>query len=78
MLLERELVREMELTDDEDFLELVEAEAWPRAPRNFRPRQNQFLKWNDKEFRERFRLSKETVSFLIEEISDEISCLKNQ
>ncbi|KAJ8928921.1 hypothetical protein NQ314_018447 [Rhamnusium bicolor] len=66
-----------DLTDDEDFLELVKLEAFPRAPRNFRNRENHFLKWNENEFRERFRLSKETVQLIVDEIRDEISFLKN-
>ncbi|KAJ8964653.1 hypothetical protein NQ314_004724, partial [Rhamnusium bicolor] len=61
-----------------DFLELVELEAFPRAPRNFRNRENHFLKWNENEFRERFRLSKETVQLIVDEIRDEISFLKNK
>lgn len=66
------------LTDDEDFLELIEIEAFPRAPRNFRQRENHFLKWSENEFRERFRLSKGTVELIIDEIADEIVCLKNK
>lgn len=75
-----ELMREdlENLTDDDDFMELIEIEAFPRAPRNFRLRENHFLKWNEEEFRQRFRLSKETVEFIIEEIRDEIVCLKNE
>ncbi|KAG5874082.1 hypothetical protein JTB14_033431 [Gonioctena quinquepunctata] len=52
--LERGL-QELNLTDDEDFLELVELELLPRAPRNFRMRDNNLFKWNDEEFRARFR-----------------------
>lgn len=66
------------LTDDEDFLELFEIEAFPRAPRNFRQRENHFLMWNENEFRERFRLSKGTMGRIIDEIADEIVCLKNE
>ncbi|CAH1981915.1 unnamed protein product [Acanthoscelides obtectus] len=36
----------------------------PRAPRNFRRRVDHFTRWNDEEFRVRFRLSKETVTML--------------
>ncbi|KAJ8970895.1 hypothetical protein NQ314_000982 [Rhamnusium bicolor] len=41
-------------------------------------RENHFLKWNENEFRQRFRLSKETVELIIEEIKDEILCLRNE
>lgn len=67
-----------DLTDDEDFLQLVEIEAFPRAPRIFRQRENHFLKWNENEFRQRFRLSKETVELITGEIRNEIVCLKNE
>lgn len=45
-----------ELTDDEDMLELVHQNV--RAPKNYRQRDNHFEKWNDTEFLQRFRLSK--------------------
>lgn len=76
MNIQRGDLEEMNLTDDEDFLELVELELFPRAPRNFRLRDNHFLKWNDEEFRTRFRLSKVTVQLIIEEITESISCIR--
>jgi hypothetical protein len=39
----------------------------------FRERPNNFEKWNDCDFRNRFRLPKDVVRFIIEEIHDEIS-----
>lgn len=69
-------LQELELTDDEDFLELVELELFPRAVRNFRQRENHFLKWNNDEFVSRFRLSKETVQFIIQEIGENIRCTR--
>lgn len=59
-----------ELTDDEDFLELVL--QVPRAPKIYRDRIDYFTRCSDKDFRIRFRLSKEVVRFLISEISNEI------
>lgn len=74
----REILREFELTDDEDFLELVEIEVFPRRPRQLRQRPNHFDIWNDEEFRARFRLSKNTVSLVVDEIRNNISCIKNE
>jgi hypothetical protein len=39
----------------------------------FRERANNFEKWNDCDFRHQFRLRKDVVRFIIEEIHDEIS-----
>nr|CAH7756686.1 unnamed protein product [Callosobruchus chinensis] len=44
-----------------------------RAPRNFRPRVNHFTRWNDEEFRRRFRLSKETVMVLEQRLHNTIA-----
>lgn len=60
-----------EITDDEDFIELVQQEL--RAPRVFRPRENHFEKWNDEEFKDRFRVSKHVAQYLIDKISHLIS-----
>lgn len=61
------------LTDDEDFLELVNIVRHPRAPRTFRERPDHFTKWNEVEFRNRFRLSKDIVKFVVNVISPSIS-----
>ncbi|KAK9707755.1 hypothetical protein QE152_g27642 [Popillia japonica] len=61
-----------ELTDDEDFLELVEHVRHPRAERVFRERINHYNKWDDVEFK-RFRLSKNVVRHIEDEIGDTIS-----
>lgn len=44
-----------------------------RAPRNFRLRFNNFQRWNDEEFKMRFRLSKETVAMLEERFGEVIA-----
>lgn len=62
-----------EVTDDEDFLELFDNVAHPRAPRVYRQRPDHFNIWNDKDFKARFRLEKPAVRFIIDEISDRIS-----
>ena len=62
-----------ELTDDEDFIELVELVRRPRAQQTFRERPNHFDKWTNDEFKARFRLSKNVVRYLIIEIEDQIS-----
>jgi hypothetical protein len=56
-----------ELTDDEDFFELYQLVQHPRV------RENHFTKCRDVEFKERFRLSKEVVQFVTEEVSEIIS-----
>ncbi|KAF5306061.1 hypothetical protein FQA39_LY09039 [Lamprigera yunnana] len=61
-----------DLTDDEDFLELVEHIVVPRAPRQYQQRPNHFEIWNDKQFITRFRLSKAVVTLITEETELEI------
>ncbi|KAJ8968229.1 hypothetical protein NQ314_002397 [Rhamnusium bicolor] len=58
------------LSDDEDMIDLINIIDHPRAPRQFRNRENQFGKWNDVEFFQRFRVSKDTVNFVLENIQD--------
>lgn len=60
------------LTDDEDFLGLVNAMN-ARRPRTFRERPDQFTRWTDNEFLQRFRLTKNTVANIIESVSPAIS-----
>ncbi|KAI4468974.1 hypothetical protein MML48_2g00018845 [Holotrichia oblita] len=67
-----------DLTDDEDFLELVNIVMHPRQPKVYRERTNEFNKWSDEEFRDRFRLSKPVVEYVINEIADEISSESNR
>ncbi|KAI4455646.1 hypothetical protein MML48_9g00004124 [Holotrichia oblita] len=67
-----------DLTDDEDFLELVNIVVHPRQPKVYRERTNEFNKWSDEEFRDRFRLSKPVVEYVINEIADEISSESNR
>ncbi|KAJ3655893.1 hypothetical protein Zmor_015001 [Zophobas morio] len=62
-----------DLTDDEDFLELLDEVMEPRLPRIFRNRIDPFEIYNDKEFKRRYRLSKDVTNFIINEISPEIS-----
>lgn len=66
------------LIDDEDFLELIEIVQHPRRPRVYRERINHFECWRDHEFIQRFRLSKETIRFVTDCISDEIACKTNK
>lgn len=62
-----------ELSEDEDFLELIHHHIHPRCAKVYRNRPNYFVDFNDREFKVRFRLEKEVVQFIIEQISDEIS-----
>ncbi|KAK4882702.1 hypothetical protein RN001_006021 [Aquatica leii] len=67
-----------ELTEDEDFLELLNLNLYPRIPRVIRERPNHFVKWKDDEFKNKFRLSKPVVRYLIDKISDNIKSLTNK
>lgn len=61
------------ITEDEDFMEVINNVLHPRAPQNFRERPNHINIWNDTEFKARFRLEKDVLMFITEHISDEIS-----
>nr|CAI5847003.1 unnamed protein product [Callosobruchus analis] len=61
------------LTDDDDMLELLDILNRRRARKRYRERINHFKKWNDEEFRQRFRLSKQGVLFVLENITANIS-----
>ncbi|KAK9686011.1 hypothetical protein QE152_g37518 [Popillia japonica] len=67
-----------DLPDDEDFLESVNIVMHPRQPKVYRRRTNEFNKWSDEEFRNRFRLSKPVVEYVTDEIADEISSQSNR
>ncbi|KAL1500732.1 hypothetical protein ABEB36_006179 [Hypothenemus hampei] len=64
-----------DLSDDEDILELVNIELFQnvRAQKVFRIRENHFQKWNDTEFFQRFRLSKNGVRFVLTYIANDIA-----
>ncbi|KAL1488355.1 hypothetical protein ABEB36_014832 [Hypothenemus hampei] len=57
-----------ELTDDKDFLFAVKNIGYERTDRTFHQRTLQFEKWNDEEFLKRFRLSKNNVKFVTDQI----------
>ncbi|KAK9739323.1 hypothetical protein QE152_g9082 [Popillia japonica] len=59
-------------SEDEEMLELVDLIDRQRRRKVFRPRENQFEKWNDLDFIRRFRFSKDGVRFILENITDEI------
>lgn len=58
--------------EDEDFDQLIVMIAFPKKPRIFRPRKDHFTYWRDDEFFNRFRLSKNTVRFIVDLIGDRI------
>ncbi|KAL1492022.1 hypothetical protein ABEB36_012526 [Hypothenemus hampei] len=64
-----------DLSDDEDILELVNIELFQnvRTQKVFRIRENHFQKWNDTEFFQRFRLSKNGVRFVLTYIANDIA-----
>lgn len=63
--------------DDDEFDHLALIIAFPRRQRIFRPRIDQFIAWRDDEFFDRFRLSKNTVHFLVDLIGDKIKSQTN-
>lgn len=60
-------------TDDEDFLNAVDEILQPNNPRNYHDRPNYMEQWDNIEFLQRYRLSKETVSNIADAISADIS-----
>ncbi|KAI4467159.1 hypothetical protein MML48_2g00020421 [Holotrichia oblita] len=62
-----------QLIDDEDFVESIRIVENRRAPNRYMQRRDHFNIWTEQEFRQRYRLSKDTVRFVIHEISDEIA-----
>ncbi|XP_008185268.1 putative nuclease HARBI1 [Acyrthosiphon pisum] len=58
--------------DASDFDQLIVMIAFPRNPRIFRPRKHHFTYWRDDEFFNRFRLSKNTVRYIVDIIGDRI------
>lgn len=67
-----------EITDDEDFLEFALLIQFPRNRKIIRQRPDHFEKWRDFEFLERFRLSKNTVRFIIDKLRGAISSPTNR
>ncbi|KAJ8913058.1 hypothetical protein NQ315_006559, partial [Exocentrus adspersus] len=63
----------LDLTDDEDFVEVINMlRNVRRRPQNYRPREDHFLSWNEEDFIKRFRLSKNGVRYIVNLISDNI------
>jgi len=58
--------------EDDEFNNLALLLYFPRRLRVFRPRLDHFTYWKDDEFFNRFRLSKNTVNFLVDFIGDRI------
>lgn len=67
-----------ELTDDEDFKNFALFVAFPRRrSRVVRQRPDHFEMWGDFEFLERFRLSKNTVRFIVDKLRNVITSPTN-
>lgn len=64
---------EDDITDDEDFAELMWIVAFPRRRRRFRNRIDHFEFWNNDEFFDCFRLSKATIRYVLDLIGDKIA-----
>ncbi|XP_050516612.1 putative nuclease HARBI1 [Diabrotica virgifera virgifera] len=65
-------------SDDEEFLEVVEELLEPNRQRVYRTRENQFEKWDDTEFRNRYRMGKACVEQIVDMISEDISSNTNR
>lgn len=59
-------------SSDEEILEIV---RYIERPRRYLQRENQLQKYEDSEFRDRFRLTKECFNILIELIGDNLNTL---
>lgn len=59
-------------TSDEEVLNIVRR---IERPRNFRVREDQFTKYDNEEFRNRFRLTKENVHLIMELIGNRLQVL---
>ena len=68
---DEEFENDSDFSDDEfDHMALII--AFPKRQRIFRPRIDHFTAWIDDEFFDRFRLSKNTVRFIVDLIGDKI------
>jgi len=59
--------------DDDDEYELIQFLNYHRRVYTVHPRVDHLLKWDDHDFRVRFRLRKDVVLQVLEYIEDEIS-----
>lgn len=62
-----------DVSDDEDFEEFAVLVMFPRKRKKFQDRVNHFTYWDDDTFLQRFRLSKQCVMFITDEIRDKIT-----
>lgn len=58
---------------DDSLFELAELVAFPRQAKVIRDRPDHFQTWRDDEFLQRFRLTKNTVKFILDVIETEIA-----
>lgn len=58
------------LSDDEEIVNVIER---PRRPRMFRQRRDHFHEWNDMEFINRFRISKDSTLSVLDQIQLQIA-----
>lgn len=70
--------QDQDLTDDEDFVEFAMLVAFPRRRKMFLQRSNHFVKWRDDQFFNRFRLSKNSVYYVLDHIKERISSPTNR
>ncbi|XP_031331955.1 putative nuclease HARBI1 [Photinus pyralis] len=63
------------MSDDEEIINFVER---PRRRKQFRQRKNHFEEWDDEAFLDRFRLSKDCILAILEQIEEQISYLTDR
>lgn len=68
-----EMDTDEEITDDEDFVQLMLVVTFPRRKKVFRARPNPFQIYANQDFFDRFRLSKSTARFVLGLIETRIS-----
>lgn len=60
-------------SEDEDFMEFAMLIAFPRSQKTFFQRTDYFREFNDRQFFERFRLSKYVVKHILDKFRPEIT-----
>lgn len=66
------------LTDDEEFMEVALIIGFSRKRKKSLERSNHFTKWRDEQFFSRFRLSKNSVYFILDHIKENITSPTNR
>lgn len=73
-----DIIDNSESDSDHSLFELAELVGFPRKAKVIRDRPDHFQTWRDHEFLQRFRLSKNTVKFILDVIETKISSPTNR